>query len=134
MHGSDPGRVAPGQVESVPTHPPRSGAPPRPIVGVYNEKTVTFYDESNRAYTVSPGDSLDNFKLAGLRAYYAKEYLDQVFRTEGAQGSRQYTDLVNSGVIRWRPVSGGVDELGSGAGDINASRRIKVEFRRVARR
>jgi hypothetical protein len=112
----------------------RAYADPRPIVGIYNEKAVTFYDESNRAYTVSPGDSLDNFKLAGLRAYYAKEYLDQVFRTEGAQESRQYTDLVNSGVIRWRPVSGGVDELGGGAGDINASRRIKVEFRRVARR
>jgi hypothetical protein len=112
----------------------RAYADPRPIIGTYTEKSITFFDEQDRSYTVSPSDSLDNFKLAGLRAYYASEYLDQVFRKEGVQGSRQYLELVNSGTIRWRPVSGGVDESGSSTGDINASRRIKVEFRRVPRR
>jgi hypothetical protein len=112
----------------------RAYADPRPIIGTYTEKPVTFFDEQDRSYTVSPADSLDNFKLAGLRAYYASEYLDQVFRREGVQGSSQYLELLNSGIIRWRPVSGGVDETGSSTGDINASRRIKVEFRRVPRR
>jgi hypothetical protein len=111
----------------------RAYADPRPIIGTYTEKAITFFDEQDHSYTVSPADSLDNFKLAGLRAYYASEYLDQVFRREGVQGSRQYLELLNSGVIRWRPVSGGVDETGSSTGDINASRRIKVEFRRVPR-
>lgn len=105
-------------------------ADPRPIMGTYDEAAVTFLDTEGRSHTVAPGDSLDNLKLAGLRAHYAKEYLEQRFREAAAAGRRDYLELADRGIIRWRVVSGNVDEITAGQ-DLAEKRRIRVELRRV---
>jgi hypothetical protein len=105
-------------------------ADPRPIIGTYDEKSVTFFDTRGAEHTVNPGDSLDNLKLAGLRAHYAKEYIDARFRAAAAAGHREYLDLVDRGLIRWRIVSGDVDDITRGD-SLAEKRRIRVEFRRA---
>ncbi|MBC8144603.1 MAG: hypothetical protein H7X80_03395, partial [bacterium] len=104
-------------------------ADPRPIAGTYDEAAVRFLDMNGVEHVVSPGDSLDNFSLAGLRAHYAKEYLEQRFRESAAHGQREYLDLVDRGLIRWSVISGNVDDITRG--DNQEKRRIRVEFRRV---
>jgi len=108
-------------------------ADPRPIIGRYREKTITFFDSLGGGHQVRKGEKLDNFKLAGLRALYAVEYLDGRFRDAAAEGHREYVELVNDGTIRWIPVSGNVDDY-SGGDDLAQKRRIKLLFRRVGDR
>ncbi|MDB5032768.1 MAG: Immunogenic 75 kDa protein [Chlorobi bacterium] len=103
-------------------------ADPRPIIGVYNEKPVTFLDTNGREVTVSPGDPLDNFKLAGLRAHYAVEYFDGLFRSSPKM-RRDYISLADQGLIRWRAISESVDAV-SGE-DLGTKRRIKASIRKV---
>jgi hypothetical protein len=105
-------------------------ADPRPIIGTYDERTVSFVDVDGRTHTVTRGDSLDNLKLAGLRAVYAKEYLDGRFRAEAARGNRVYVDLADRGLVRWRVVSGNVDDI-TGGDNLAEKRRIRVELRRA---
>jgi len=106
-------------------------ADPRPITGTYIEKPVTFFGMDGREVTVSTGESLTNFKLAGLRAHYAVEYFDRLFREAAADGHPEYATLVDRGMIRWRPVSGDVDT--SGSEDLSQLRRVRIDFRRVGR-
>jgi hypothetical protein len=103
-------------------------ADPRPIIGTYSEKPVTFLDSNGAEVTVRSGDRLDNFKLAGLRAHYAVEYLDRLFRA-GAK-KKEYTSLLAQNLIRWRAVSGSVDDL-SAVEDLGTKRRIRANFRLV---
>jgi hypothetical protein len=106
-------------------------ADPRPIIGTYDEKPVTFIDTEGRSHTVNPGDSLDNLKLAGLRAHYAREYIDARLRAAASStGRRAYPDLVERGLVRWRVVSGNVDDI-TGGDDLAEKRRIRVELKRV---
>ena len=105
-------------------------ADPRPIIGRYQEKSITFYDSSRGAHQVRTGAKLDNFKLAGLRAFYAVEYLDARFRQAAAEGNDEYLRLMREGVIRWIPISGNVDDY-SGGDDLAQKRRIKLVFKRV---
>ena len=107
-------------------------ADPRPIIGTYDETAVSFLDTDGRSHTVSPGDSLDNLKLAGLRAHYAQQYLEARFRSAAATGHREYLELFDRGLIRWRVVSGNVDEI-TGGNNLAEKRRIRVEFKRVKR-
>ncbi|MEP7220669.1 MAG: hypothetical protein ABI876_17215, partial [Bacteroidota bacterium] len=104
-------------------------ADPRPIIGVYNEKPVTFLDTTGHEITISPGDPLDNFKLAGLRAHFAVEYFDSLFRSS-PKVRRDYISLVNQGLVRWRAISESVDAV-SGA-DLGTKRRIKASIRKVS--
>ncbi len=104
-------------------------ADPRPIIGRYQEKTITFYDSSGGAHQVKSGEKLDNFKLAGLRARYAVEYLDNRFRQAASEGKDEYLQLVRDNVIRWIPISGNVDDYTGD--DLASKRRIKLVFRRV---
>jgi hypothetical protein len=108
----------------------RGFADPRPIIGRYVESPVTFLDSNGHEATVRPGDSLDNFRLAGLRAYYAMEYFDNLFRKAAEKGDREYLTLLNKGIIRWRAVSGNVDDI-PGLENLEVQRRVRVEFRRV---
>jgi hypothetical protein len=105
-------------------------ADPRPILGSYMEKPITFYDSSGKSYQVRTGEKMDNFKLGGLRAYYAVQYLDARFREAASQGHSEYKNLLDAGVIRWMPVSGNVDAR-SGGDDLAQKRRIRVVFRRI---
>ncbi len=104
-------------------------ADPRPIVGIYSEPPVAFLDSLGRNIRVATGDSLDNFKLAGLRARYAADYFDSLFSAPAGAGNAAYRQLKEQGLIRWRAVSGSVDQMG--AGNLSEQRRIRVEFRRI---
>jgi len=106
-------------------------ADPRPILGNYVEQPVSFFDMNGNSITISSDGQLDNLKLAGLRAYYAMQYLDGVFRTAPAGGGDLYRKMVDQGLIRWRAVSGSVDDR-SGGDDLAQKRRIRVDFRRVS--
>jgi hypothetical protein len=104
-------------------------ADPRPIIGTYTEAAATFEDSTGQQVTVSRGEALDNFKLAGLRARYTVDYLDKLFR--GAKrGGKEYQELVAKGLVRWHAVSGNVDSLGD-AEDLGTKRRIRMNFRIV---
>lgn len=118
----------PGEVLEVTVH---GYADPRPIIGNYAEQPVSFLDMSGGQITVSSGEPLDNLRLAGLRAYYAMQYLDGVFRNASGEGSEIYRKMIDQGLIRWRAVSGSVDER-SGGDDLAQKRRIRVDFQRVA--
>lgn len=104
-------------------------ADPRPITGTYMEQPVTFFSTAGEEVTVKNGESLNNFKLAGLRAYYTVQFLDRLFREAAAKGYPEYKTLMDKGMISWRPVSGDVDAT-SGE-DLSQSRRVKLDFRRV---
>jgi hypothetical protein len=104
-------------------------ADPRPIIGSYSEQPKTFLDSSGNEVTVSRGEVLDNFKLAGLRARYTVEYFDSYFRKAGGERSA-YVELAERGLIRWRAVSGNVDDLLE-VEDLGTKRRIKVDFKVV---
>lgn len=104
-------------------------ADPRPIIGRYQEKSITFFDSSGQSRQVRTGERLDNFKLAGLRARYAVEYLDSRFRQAAAEGKEEYAQLVRDGIVRWIPISGNVDDYSGD--DLASKRRIKLVFRRV---
>lgn len=104
-------------------------ADPRPIIGAYSEAPITFLDSTGKEVTVRSWERLDNFKLAGLRAYYAVEYFDKIFRRSRAR--KEYLSLLQQGLIRWRAVSGSVDDLNA-AGDaelLGTKRRIIVDAR-----
>lgn len=101
-------------------------ADPRPILGNYMEAPVTFLNpDGTQEMTVATGEALDNVKLAGLRAYYAVSYLDGEFRKRGGD----YSKMVEQGLLRWRAVSGSVDE--TSGNDLSEKRRIRVDFQRV---
>lgn len=101
-------------------------ADPRPILGNYMEAPVTFLKpDGTGEMTIATGEPLDNVKLAGLRAYYAVKYLDSEFRKRGGD----YPKMVEQGLIRWRAVSGSVDE--TSGNDLSEKRRIRVDFQRV---
>lgn len=103
-------------------------ADPRPINGTYAESPVTFVDARGREVRLEGGDALDNFKLAGLRARYAVEYFDRLFRTSAGGGAAAYQQLAEQGAIRWRAVSGNIADTG---GPHAEQRRIRIEFKRV---
>lgn len=101
-------------------------ADPRPILGNYMEAPVTFLNpDGTQEMTIATGEALDNVKLAGLRAYYAVSYLDGEFRKRGGDYSR----MMEQGLLRWRAVSGSVDE--TSGNDLSEKRRIRVDFQRV---
>jgi len=102
-------------------------ADPRPLVGTYVEKPITFLDSNDVMTTVATGDKIDNFRLAGLRAYYTMEDLDKLLR---ASAPNLYTSLLEKKMLRWRVVSGrigGSDE----PEDLKAQRRIETTIRIV---
>ncbi len=104
-------------------------ADPRPVSGSFaEEEAITFYGQNGRAVTVYPGEPLDNFKLAGLRAYYSAEHLDQLFRETAESKRGEYARLVELDAIRWIPVSGNVDDITGG--DNAEKRRIRVSIQR----
>lgn len=104
-------------------------ADPRPIIGTYSEEPVTFLDSNNREVRVDRGEALDNFKLAGLRAHYAVEHFDNIFRN-ARRGGKEYIALMQQGLIRWRAVSGDVERI-PGVADLATMRRIMVHVRTV---
>ncbi len=106
-------------------------ADPRPIIGAYSEDPVTFLDSAGNEVTVRSWERLDNFKLAGLRAYYSVEYFDKLFRRGRAR--KEYQMLMQQGMIRWRAVSGSVDDLNAltSGEDLGTKRRIVVDARLV---
>lgn len=106
-------------------------ADPRPIIGAYSEDPVTFLDSTGQEVTVRSWERLDNFKLGGLRAYYSVEYFDKLFRRGRAR--KQYLSLMQKGLIRWRAVSGSVDDLNAltSGEELGTKRRIVVDARLV---
>ncbi len=104
-------------------------ADPRAVAGTYVEGPVSFFDMRGKEVEVKSGEKLTNFKLAGLRAHYAAEFLDSLFREAAAEGHPEYKTLADRGLIRWRPVSGDVDT--SGGADLSELRRVRIDFRRV---
>ncbi len=117
---------APGEILEVSVH---GFADPRPIIGNYMEPSASFYDAQGKQTTVATGEALDNFKLAGLRAHYAAQYLDKRLRELSPSGEAGYASMMDQGLIRWRAVSGSVDD--ATGGDLSQKRRIQVDFRRV---
>lgn len=104
-------------------------ADPRMILGQFGEDMeVTFESESGVEYTVRKDSELDNFRLAGLRAYFAVQYFDQLFREAASSGKDDYVRLRRENAIRWRIVSGNVDNV---SGETLADkRRIHVTVQR----
>ena len=105
-------------------------ADPRPILGQFGEDIeVTFETESGIEFSMRKDSEIDNFRLAGLRAWFAVQYLDQLFREAGDKGNDIYIRLRQSGGIRWRIVSGDVDAVsGSTLAD---KRRIHITIQRL---
>ncbi len=104
-------------------------ADPRGVTGRYSEMPVTFYDMGGNQVEMKSGEKLTNFKLGGLRAYYAVQYFDRLFRQAAADGYPEYSTLADRGLIRWRAVSGDVDT--SDNADLSQLRRVQIDFRRV---
>ncbi|MBS1914212.1 MAG: PD40 domain-containing protein [Bacteroidetes bacterium] len=106
-------------------------ADPRPIIGAYTEQPVDFLDSAGNSVTVKSWEKLDNFKLAGLRAHYSVEYFDNLFRKGRAR--KVYTQLLQQNLVRWRAVSGSVDDLNAltSGEDLGTKRRIVVEMRLI---
>jgi hypothetical protein len=75
------------------------------------------------------GSELDNFRLAGLRAFFAVEYLDKLFRDAAAQGRDEYIRLRQANAVRWRIVSGEVDAVSGNT--LADKRRIHVTVQRL---
>lgn len=105
-------------------------ADPRPILGQFGEDLeISFETESGVTFTVRKDSELDNFRLAGLRAHFAVEHLDQLFRDAAAKGNDAYVRLINENALRWRVVSGDVDAV---SGETLADkRRIHITIQRL---
>lgn len=104
-------------------------ADPRMIIGQFGEDMeVTFETESGVEFTVRNGSELDNFRLAGLRAYFAVQHFDKLFREAADLGKDAYVRLRRENAVRWRIVSGNVDSV---SGETLADkRRIHVTVQR----
>lgn len=104
-------------------------ADPRPILGQFGEDLeVTFETESGIRFTVRKDSELDNFRLAGLRAYFAVQHFDRLFREAGDGRKNAYVRLREENALRWRIVSGDVDAI---SGETLADkRRIHVTVQR----
>ena len=105
-------------------------ADPRPILGQFGEDLeINFETESGMPFTIRKDSELDNFRLAGLRAHFAVEHLDNLFREAAAKGNDAYVRLMNDDAIRWRVVSGDVDAV---SGETLADkRRIHITIQRL---
>lgn len=105
-------------------------ADPRPIYGQFAEDVaVTFEMADGRPFSMTKGSELDNFRLAGLRAFFAVRYFDRLFRESAPAASNAYVRLVEQGAVRWRIISGSVDNV---TGNTNADkRRIHVTIQRL---
>ncbi len=105
-------------------------ADPRPILGQFGEDLeISFETESGITFTVRKDSELDNFRLAGLRAYFAVEHLDKLFRDAAAKGNDAYLRLIKDNAVRWRVVSGDVDAV---SGETLADkRRIHITIQRL---
>lgn len=105
-------------------------ADPRPIFGQFDEEIdVTFETMNGMPFTMGKGSELDNFRLAGLRAFFAVEYLDKLFRDAAAQGRDEYIRLRQANAVRWRIVSGEVDAVSGNT--LADKRRIHVTVQRL---
>lgn len=104
-------------------------ADPRPILGQFGEDLeITFETENGIRFTIRKDSELDNFRLAGLRAYFAVEHLDHLFREAAEKGNDAYLRLLEEDAVRWRIVSGNVDEV---SGETLADkRRIHITIQR----
>ena len=105
-------------------------ADPRPIYGQFAEDfDVEFEMADGRPFAMSEGSELDNFRLAGLRAYFAVQYFDALFRESAPADRNPYVRLVEQGAVRWRMISGSVDNVtGNTLAD---KRRIHVTVQRL---
>lgn len=102
-------------------------ADPKPIIGRFTEdRAMTYEDSSAQRFTVKKGDVLNNTILSGLRAAYATEYINTVFREQSAQ----YRSLQEQGRIVLRSIAGNNNNSSS---DDAAQRRIRIEFERKRR-
>jgi hypothetical protein len=100
-------------------------ADPRPILGQFGEDMeITFETSDGIPWTVRKGSEMDNFRLAGLRAWFAVQHLDKLFRDAAKQGNDVYVRLRNDNAVRWRIVSGNVDEVSGNT--LADKRRIHV--------
>lgn len=105
-------------------------ADPRPIYGQFNEEeSVSFETSTGASFSMGQGSELDNFRLAGLRAYYAVQYFDKLFRESAPAANNPYVRLIDANAVRWRIVSGEVDNVtGNTLAD---KRRIHVTIQRL---
>lgn len=83
-------------------------ADPRPISGRYVESEIKFLDLSGNEFIVKQNDTLDNFKLSGLRAFYSVEMLKGRLGAFGNVDTNPYLELEKRGIIEWRAMSGNV--------------------------
>ncbi|MBL0333361.1 MAG: PD40 domain-containing protein [Chlorobiota bacterium] len=117
-------------------------ADPRPINGRYIENEIKFLDLSGNEVTVKTNDSLDNFKLSGLRAYFAVETMKLKFSQYGSFDKNVYNELEKRGIIEWRAMSGNIspEEVNNNQNnnslftspetDLGTRRRFKVIIQR----
>lgn len=105
-------------------------ADPRPIYGQFTEDIpVTFETSDGGTFSMSGGSELDNFRLAGLRAWFAVQYFDRLFRDSAPAPTNPYVRLMNQNAVRWRIVSGDVDNV---TGNTMADkRRIHVTVQKL---
>ena len=105
-------------------------ADPRPILGQFGEDIeVTFETKDGISFSMRKDSEIDNFRLAGLRAWFAVQYLDQLFREAAEKGNDVYVRLRRNDAVRWRIVSGDVDDVtGNTLAD---KRRIHITIQRL---
>lgn len=105
-------------------------ADPRPIYGEFVEDyPVAFEMADGGTFRMGKGSELDNFRLAGLRAYFAYRYFDQLFRQSAPAAANPYVRLLEQNALRWRIVSGNVDNVtGNTLAD---KRRIHVTVQKL---
>ena len=105
-------------------------ADPRPILGQFGEDLeATFETEDGIIFTMRKDSEIDNFRLAGLRAWFAVQYIDQLFREAAEKGNDVYVRLRRDNAVRWRIVSGNVDAVSGNT--LADKRRIHVTIQRL---
>ena len=105
-------------------------ADPRPIYGQFIEEERPSFETSTGAdFSMTQGSELDNFRLAGLRAWFAMQYFDRLFRESAPAAQNHYIRLRQANAVRWRVVSGDVDNVtGNTLAD---KRRIHVTVQKL---
>jgi hypothetical protein len=103
-------------------------ADPQQFVGRYIEDgTHSFMDMRGAMHTVTPGSTIENLELSGLRASYCGELLDEMFKSSVAMGRSDYNRLKSEGRIVYRFIGGGVSE---DMNDYAVQRRIHISISR----
>jgi hypothetical protein len=103
-------------------------ADPQQFVGRYIEDgTHTFMDMRGAMHTVTPGSTIENLELSGLRATYCGELLDEMFKSSVSMGRSEYNRLKSEGRIVYRFIGGGVSE---NMNDYAVQRRIHIAIMR----